>query len=169
MEEIMNIILIGMPGVGKSTIGVILAKTLGLSFLDTDLVIQKQEGKLLQDIIDENGLEAFLDIEERAILSVKGDGMVIATGGSVVYRERAMEHLKSLGHIIYLKLHYKAIERRINNIKTRGIAMGNNKTIKDIYFERKDLYEKYADIIYSCRGQSVEDIVEGIISYKIFG
>lgn len=162
----MNIILIGMPGVGKSTIGVVLAKTFGLSYLDTDLVIQKQEGMLLQDIINNNGLNNFLDIEERAVLSVSGDGFIIATGGSVIYRQRAMEHLKSLGYIIYLKLNYEEIERRINNIKTRGIAMGNNKTIKDVYEERKVLYEKYADKIYDCRGQSVENVVEGIVARR---
>lgn len=160
----MNVILIGMPGVGKSTIGVVLAKTMGLGFLDTDLLIAQREGEILQEIIIKQGMEGFLNKEEQAILSVKGDGLVIATGGSAIYRDHAMEHLKQLGQVIYLKQHYKVIERRIRNIKTRGIAMGPNKTIKDVYWERKVLYEKYADMVIPCRHKSVERIVETIVS-----
>lgn len=162
----MNIILIGMPGVGKSTVGVVLAKTMGLSFVDTDLLIQQREEALLQDLINTKGMEAFLDLEEQAVLSIDGDDLVIATGGSVVYREKAMEHLKTLGKIIYLKQHYKVIERRVKNIKTRGIAMTSNKTLLDVYWERKVLYEKYADIIIPCRHKSVERIVKGIVTIE---
>ncbi|PKM51168.1 MAG: shikimate kinase [Firmicutes bacterium HGW-Firmicutes-7] len=162
----MNIILIGMPGVGKSTIGVVLAKALGFEFIDTDLIIQENEQVPLHEIIKEKGLETFLSLEEIAILTLKGDNMVIATGGSVVYKAEGMNHLKSLGKIVYLKTHYKVLEKRIRNMKTRGIAMGKNKTIKDIYWERKVLYEKYADYIIPCKGRTVEKIV-GIIKKKL--
>ncbi len=163
----MNIVLIGMPGVGKSTVGVVLAKTMGLDFLDTDLLIQQREDRLLQDLINNEGMAAFLDKEEEAILSIQGDGLVIATGGSVVYREKAMTYLKEIGHVLYLKQHYKVIERRIKNIKTRGIAMGANKTLQDVYWERKVLYEKYADIVIPCRHKTVEKIVGNIVSQRL--
>ena len=118
-----NIILIGMPGAGKSTVGVLLAKTLGYAFLDTDLVIQQREGALLQSLVDSLGVEAFLDVEADAICSVECRGTVIAPGGSAVCRERAMSHLKALGRIVYLHLPLEELERRLNNISTRGIAM----------------------------------------------
>lgn len=156
----MNLILIGMPGAGKSTIGVLLAKALGMKFIDTDLIIQEREDTLLQRIIEEKGMEAFLKVEEQAILSISGDLMIIATGGSAVYSEKAMKHLKELGTIVYLNQHYKLLEKRIRNIKTRGIAMGKNKTLKDVYWERKPLYEKYADFTVNGRGKTVEKIVE---------
>lgn len=156
----MNIILIGMPGSGKSTIGVLLAKSLGMKFVDTDLVIQEREDSLLQEIIEEKGMEAFLQVEEEAILSISGEQMVIATGGSAVYSEKAMEHLNKLGIIVYLNQHYKVLEKRIRNIKTRGIAMGKNKTLKDVYWERRPLYEKYAEFTVNGRNKSVEKIVE---------
>lgn len=158
----MNIILIGMPGAGKSTIGVLLAKSLGMQFVDTDLKIQESEGALLQNIIEERGMKAFLEAEERTILSLSGDQMVIATGGSVVYSDEGMQHLKKLGIIVYLNQHYKVLERRIRNIKTRGIAMGNNKTLKDVYWERKPLYEKYSDFTVNGRGKNVEKMLEVI-------
>lgn len=158
----MNIILIGMPGVGKSTIGVVLAKVLGFQFIDTDLIIQEREQELLHKIIEERGMEVFLSLEEKAILTLEGDNMVIATGGSVVYEAAGMNHLMKLGQIVYLKTHYKILEKRIRNIKTRGIAMGKNKTIKDIYWERKSLYESYAGYTVSCRGKTVEKIVKTI-------
>lgn len=163
----MNVILIGMPGVGKSTVGVVLAKTMGFDFLDTDLLIAQREGQLLQDIINSRGMDTFLELEEQAILSIQGDHKVIATGGSVVYKEKGMAHLKALGRVIYLKQHYKVIERRIKNIKTRGIAMGPNKTLKDVYWERKVLYEKYMDEQVPCRRKTVEQIVETIVKSKL--
>jgi len=156
----MNIVLIGMPGAGKSTLGVLLAKTMGLHFTDTDIVIQKREKKLLQQIIKEQGMEAFLDKEMMAVLSVQCEDTVIATGGSVIFREKAIEHLKKLGKLVYLDLDFEEIEKRLKNIKTRGIAMSSNKTLKDIYQDRKPLYEQYADITINCKNKEAEEIVE---------
>lgn len=158
----MNIILIGMPGAGKSTIGVVLAKMMGMNFLDTDIVIQQKNGELLQSLIDERGMDGFLDAESTAVRSIGGDHMVIATGGSVVYRESAMRHLKSLGTVIYLELPYSVIRRRIHNPATRGIAIGEGQTLKTLYDERVPLYQKYADIIMPCKGRSVTDVIDQI-------
>ena len=157
-----NIILIGMPGAGKSTVGVVLAKTLGLNFVDSDLVIQEREGALLQTIIDKKGMSEFLEVEEAAVMSISGYSMVIATGGSVVYREAAMRHLKTIGRVVYLQVGYEEIIRRINNITTRGIAIREGATLKDIYDERSPLYEKYKDSVVRCDGLSVEEVIEAI-------
>ena len=135
-----NIVLIGMPGAGKSTVGVLLAKTLGYAFLDTDLVIQEREGKLLQALVDELGVEAFLEREADAICSVDCVNTVIAPGGSAVCRDRAMEHLKSLGRIVYLHLPLEELEHRLHNISTRGIAMAPGETLAHIYDLRAPLY-----------------------------
>ena len=159
----MNIILIGMAGCGKSTLGVLLAKALGYGFLDADLVIQKREGKLLQEIINENGLDYFKKAEEAALLSLDTENTVIATGGSAVYYEDAMEHLKKIGKCVWLYLPFPTIERRIKNIKTRGIAIAPGQTLLDVYNEREPLYKKYADITVDCKG-GVEDNVAQIIS-----
>ena len=137
-----NIILIGMPGSGKSTCGVVSAKMLLKNFYDTDLLIQNLEGKSLQEIIDKNGVEYFAKAEERAILSLDIKGTVIATGGSVVYSDKAMEHLKSLGKIIYLHLSYEDMCKRISNLETRGIVLQNGETLEDMYNERLPLYNK---------------------------
>ena len=153
-----NIILIGMAGCGKSTIGVLLAKTLGHGFLDTDLVIQKREGKLLQQIIDVDGLDRFKRAEEEALLSVDTDDTVIATGGSAVYYDDAMKHLKSGGKCVWLSLPYPEIEHRINNIKTRGIAIAPGMTLRDVYDERQPLYRRYADITIECTGDAEENV-----------
>lgn len=161
-----NIILIGMPGCGKSTVGVILAKTLGIGFVDTDLIIQQRENRLLQNIIDTDGIDFFLNCEAEAVKSLVCDNCVVATGGSVVYREDAVQHLKSNGKIIFLDVPLDEIERRLNNINTRGIAAKKNKSIEDIYNERIALYNKYADIIIKTDGESVEKTVEKIC--KIF-
>lgn len=161
-----NIILIGMPGCGKSTVGVILAKTLGIGFVDTDLIIQQRENKLLQNIIDNDGIDYFLNCEAEAVKSLYCDNCVVATGGSVVYREDAIQHLKSNGKIIFLDVPLDEIKRRLNNINTRGIAAKKNKSIEDIYNERIALYNKYADIIIKTDGESVEKTVEKIC--KIF-
>lgn len=158
-----NIILIGMPGCGKSTVGVILAKTLGIGFVDTDLIIQQQEKRLLQDIIDTDGIDYFLDCEAKAVKSLDCDNCVIATGGSVVYREGAIDHLKKNGKIIYLDVSLSEIKKRLNNISTRGIAAQKNDTIDDIYNERVTLYNKYADITLELDGTSVEQAVEKIV------
>lgn len=158
-----NIILIGMPGCGKSTVGVILAKTLGIGFVDTDLIIQQQEKRLLQDIIDTDGIDYFLDCEAKAVKSLDCDNCVIATGGSVVYREGAIDHLKKNGKIIYLDVPLSEIKKRLNNISTRGIVAQKNDTIDDIYNERVSLYNKYADITLELDGTSVEQAVEKIV------
>lgn len=158
-----NIILIGMPGCGKSTIGVILAKTLGMNFVDTDLIIQQREGRLLQDIIDTDGLEKFLDIEKAAILSQTYKNSVISTGGSAVFRETAMNYLKNDGTVIFIDVLPKTLKNRLSNIKTRGIAAKKGENIDDIYKERLALYQKYADYTLKIDSESVETSVEGII------
>lgn len=157
-----NMVLIGMPGAGKSTIGVVLAKTLGFTFIDSDLVIQKRENRLLQEIIDDIGMERFLDVEKEAVLSIDVSKSIIATGGSVIFRNETMEHLKELGDIIYLKVSYEEIERRVNNITTRGIAMAKGHTLKDVYDQRVELYEKYANIVIDCDDKNLEEIVKDI-------
>ena len=158
-----KIILIGMPGAGKSTVGVLLAKTLGYAFLDTDLVIQEREGRLLQDLVDELGVEAFLDREAAAICSVDCDRTVIATGGSVVCRDGAMEHLRELGRIVYLQLPLEELERRLHNISTRGIAMAPGETLAHIYDYRAPLYRKYADLTVAVGRQTLEETVEQVL------
>lgn len=158
----MNIILIGMPGSGKSTVGVILAKSLGVDFIDTDLLIQRREKRLLQDIIDKEGIEYFLDKECDAVLSVKQDNAVIATGGSVILREKAIAHLKESGTVIFLNVSVGELERRISNIKTRGIAAENGETVSDIYRKRFSLYEKFADITVNADSLSCEQTVDAI-------
>ncbi len=163
-----NIILIGMAGCGKSTIGVLLAKTLGYQFIDTDLIIQSREGRLLQDIINSDGIEAFKEIEERALLEVNTSRSVIATGGSAVYSERAMTFLKKSGSCVFLKLPFSEIERRINNINTRGIAIGKGMTLKDVFDERAPLYEKYADLVIECSGNAEANVAAIVRDIKKF-
>ena len=158
-----NIILIGMPGCGKSTMGVLLAKTLGYEFVDTALIIQKNTGRLLHKIVEEDGKEAFLDIEKDAILTLSTDGAVIATGGSAVLRADAMEHLRKNGIVVYLSLPYMAVSKRIRNIKTRGIAFGEGETLRDIYNQRLPYYEKYADITLRCDFGTVEKNVTKLV------
>ena len=154
-----NIVLIGMPGAGKSTIGVLLAKAINYDFLDADLVIQQKCKKKLYEIINAVGIEEFLRIEDEIISNINVSETVIATGGSAIYGKNAMEIMKKNGIIVYLKLSCEEIVRRVNNIKTRGIAMSEGKTISDIYYERTPLYEKYADIIIDAEGTYVEEAV----------
>ena len=157
-----NIVLTGMPGAGKSTIGVVLAKTLGFTFIDSDLVIQQRENRLLQEIIDDIGMEKFLDVEKEAVMSIVARQSIIATGGSVVFKNESMEYLRKCGTIVYLKVPYEEIEKRVNNITTRGIAMDKGHTLKDVYDQRIKLYEQYADVTIDCDGKSLEDIVKKI-------
>jgi len=154
-----NITLIGMPGAGKSTVGVILAKVLGYEFVDPDLLIQKQEGKLLSEIIAEKGEEEFLRIESRVNEQLDLSSCVIAPGGSVIYEPEAMKHLKEIGKVVYLKLDYKVIEKRVANVKKRGVVLKEGQTLKDLYNERHPLYEKYADIIIDAHLKSPEDVM----------
>ena len=161
-----NTVLIGMPACGKSTIGVLLAKSLGFKFVDTDLIIQQDTGRLLQQIIDEEGLDAFCIAEERAICSVtEPENTIIATGGSAVYSRTAMLHLKSIGLVYYLSLPVPEVEKRLYNIKSRGIAMRKGDTIADVFERRRLLYEEYADITIDCLGKSLEETVSEITDY----
>lgn len=156
----MNIIMIGMPGCGKSTVGVLLAKALELDFVDCDLIIQKKQGKSLQKIINERGTDGFLAVEQDVLCGVDATGSVIATGGSAVYSEQAMRHLQKDAVTLYIKLPYDAIERRLTNIKTRGVAMQKGKTLRDLYDERVPLYERYADVTLDADGLDIEETVE---------
>jgi shikimate kinase len=158
-----NIVLIGMPGAGKSTLGVLLAKTLGMSFMDTDLIIQEKEGRLLQEIIDTRGVAEFISIEARVILEIRVANCVIATGGSAVYDAKAVSHLQAIGKLFYLKLPYEEIERRIKNMASRGIAIEKGQKLVDLYQERVKLYEKYADIIVDCSGAAMEESIQKIV------
>jgi shikimate kinase len=158
-----NIILIGMPGAGKSTVGVILAKTLGMHFTDTDIVMQEHAGRLLQDMIDTEGPDVFKKREEETILSLNCQNTVIATGGSAVFSENAMEHLKSGGTVIYLKISLEEMVRRLKNITTRGIVLVPGQSLPAMYHERIPLYEKYADRTIDCSGDDFEKNVGKII------
>ena len=158
-----NIVIIGMPGAGKSTMGVILAKTLGRNFIDTDIVAQENTGRLLQEIIDDEGTDAFLKTEERTILSLQCRNAVIATGGSVVFSEKAMEHLKKDGVVLYLKISFEEMERRLKNITTRGIVLAAGQGLREMYIRRVPLYEKYADITIECSGADFEKCIGNVI------
>ena len=161
-----NIVLIGMPGVGKSTAGVVLAKVLGYQFVDADLVIQKEEGKLLHQIIEEVGTEGFIAVENRVNSSLCVEHSIIATGGSVVYGQEAMEHLKEIGTVVYLKLPYEELNRRLKDIKGRGVVLKDGQTLKDLYEERVPLYEHYAAIIVDEYGLNVERTIDKILELR---
>lgn len=158
-----NIILIGMPGVGKSTLGVLLAKTLGMTFLDTDLVIQEQEGALLRDLIADRGIEGFLDLEGEVCAHLQAHRTVVATGGSVVYRSQAMAHLRELGTVVYLKLGYRALAKRLGSLKRRGVVLRPGQTLRMLYEERVPLYEQYAHLTIDCSGQDVEHTLDRVM------
>lgn len=154
-----NIILTGMPASGKSTVGVILAKTLGMRFIDTDLIIQQQNHDLLWHLIDKYGVKRFEEMEENALLSVaETEDTVIATGGSAVFCERGMNFLRQTGSCFYLKVPCDELTRRLKNIRTRGIAAAKGMTVEDIFAERSPLYEKYADFVVDCGGMHIEDV-----------
>lgn len=155
----MNVTLIGMPGCGKSTIGVLLAKSLGYRFLDTDLLIQEKENRLLSVILEEDGLERFIQIENNINASVQANRTVIAPGGSVVYGTEAMEHLKKISKTVYLKLSYETVAERLGDLKARGVAMKEHCTLEQLYEERCPLYEKYADIVIEADGLEIGEIL----------
>ncbi|MBQ8184837.1 MAG: shikimate kinase [Lachnospiraceae bacterium] len=149
-----------MPGAGKSTMGVVLAKVSGMDFIDADLLIQAQEKRLLSEIIEQEGVEGFLVIEEQVNASIQAENAVIATGGSVIYGPRAMEHLREIGTVVYLRLSYSTIESRLFNIKGRGVALKEGQTLRDLYEERCVLYQKYAHITIDEEGLGIEETVE---------
>ncbi len=155
-----NIILIGMPGAGKSTVGVVLAKKLGRGFVDSDLVIQERYGKLLHELIQENGVEGFWRIEEEVNASLSQKKCVIATGGSVIYGPKAMEHLRGIGTVVYLQLPCEEVAERLGDLDARGVTLKPGQTLKDLYRERTPLYEKYAHITITCSGKMLRQIVE---------
>lgn len=163
MNKKTNIVLIGMPGVGKSTVGVILAKVLGFQFLDADLLIQQKEGKLLREIIAEVGTDGFIQVENRVNAEIECSKSIIATGGSVVYGQEAMEHLKEIGTVVYLEVPFSTLERRLSDIKGRGVVLKEGQNLHDLYMERTPLYEKYADICVSEEGLNIEQTVELLV------
>ncbi len=157
----MNYIMIGLPGSGKSTIGVMLAKYIGYGFLDTDLMIQTQEKKKLSEIIEERGSEGFIETENRILSCVVADRCIISTGGSAVYGEEAMEHLKKDGRVIYLKMSYEEMKRRLRNtFEKRGVVLRNGQSELDLYHERIPLYEKYADIVIDEKNHTMEETLQ---------
>ena len=157
-----NIILIGMPGAGKSTVGVVLAKKLGYTFIDSDIVIQDEQGMLLHELITTFGIDGFNEIENEVNSKISAENSVIATGGSAVYGKDAMEHFKSIGQVVYLKLPYNEIENRLGDLNERGVSIKKGQTLSSLYEERVPLYEKYADIIIDCNELSIRDIVSKI-------
>ena len=158
----MNITLIGMPASGKSSVGVMLAKRLGMQFVDTDLLIQKQYGKRLKDLIAEHGLEGFRKLENEVNGSLDLDNAVIAPGGSVIYGKEAMAHLKKISTIVYLELSYRAIHSRLGDLKERGVVVKPGQTLRDLYNERVPLYKKYADITVNEMKKSMSKVIEEI-------
>lgn len=160
MDRKNNIVMIGMPASGKSTIGVLLAKRLGYSFVDVDLVIQEQQGKLLKEIIAERGLAGFMEVEEETNASLEVKRSIIAPGGSVIYGKKAMEHLREIGTVVYLKIGYEDLEARLGNLKDRGVVLKDGMTLRDLYNERVPYYERYADVTVDETGKEFGEIVD---------
>lgn len=158
-----NIILIGMPGVGKSTVGVVLAKRMGYRFVDSDLAIQEQTGKLLHQMISENGTDGFLAIEDRINASLKADNTVIATGGSAVYGETAMTHFRDIGRIVYLSLPFEELKERLGDLSERGVVLKPGQDLQGLLEERTPLYERYQEIEIDCSQKQIREIVEEIV------
>ena len=158
-----NLIFIGMPAVGKSTVGIVVAKRLGMKFVDVDIVIQEQEHKLLREIIAEVGQDGFLEIENRVNASIQAENSVISPGGSVIYCEEAMKHYKKIGIVVYLKASYPTIKRRIRNPKKRGVVLREGQSLKDLYYERVPYFEKYADITVCEDGCRIEDTIGNVL------
>ena len=166
--------MIGMPSSGKSTVGVLLAKRLGFSFVDVDIVIQEKEGRLLKEIIADEGMDGFLKAEDRINAGLDVKMSVIAPGGSVIYGEKAMKHLKEISEVVYLKMSYEEMEKRIGNVVDRGVALKPGFTLRDLYNERVPYYERYADIVIDeegkTPGQTVDElrgIIEGMMDQKM--
>ncbi len=157
-----NIILIGMPGSGKSTVGVVLAKKMGYRFVDSDLVIQEQYDKLLHELIEEQGVEGFWKIENHVNASLEFQKSVIATGGSAIYGEEAMEHLRGMGTVVYLQLPLEEVAERLGDLNARGVTLRPGQKLPDLYEERIPLYEKYAHITVPCSGKALRQIVTEI-------
>ncbi len=162
MTKEKNIILIGMPGVGKSTVGVVLAKHLGMRFVDSDLLIQEREGRLLREIIDAQGLDGFQRVEDAVNASIEVKRSVIATGGSAVYGARAMAHLCKIGLVVYLALPCEELAGRLGDLNERGVAIREGQTLAELFAERLPLYEKYADVTIDCDGKQIRQIVRQI-------
>ncbi|MDY4953162.1 MAG: shikimate kinase [Candidatus Onthomonas sp.] len=163
-KEDKNIILIGMSGAGKSTLGVLLAKALGMDFVDTDILIQQREKRLLQEIIDREGIEQFLRTEEAVLSELQVRNCVVATGGSAVYSRKAMQSLRETGTVIYLSVPYEEVEKRVTNITTRGIVIKQGRSLKDAYEERLPLYRQYSDVVIDCAGRDIEGSVGEMIA-----
>ena len=155
-----NVVLIGMPTSGKSTMGVILAKILGYRFLDADIVIQEKEGKKLSKIIEEEGVDGFIEIENRINAGIETEKTVIATGGSVVYGKEAMDHYKNIGKVVYLKVDMDTLTKRLHNAKQRGVVMREGQSLISLYNERSALYEKYADITIEEKDLTMEEVID---------
>jgi len=164
MQKKTNIVLLGMPGSGKSTVGVLLAKSLRKKFVDTDLLIQEQEERLLREIIAQEGLDRFIEIENEVNATVLTENSVIAPGGSVIYGEAAMNHLRDIALTVYLKLSYESVEKRLGDLTKRGVVFRPGQTLKMLYEERCPLYEKYADYVIECDGQEIGETLEKIVS-----
>lgn len=159
-----NVTLIGMPGAGKSTVGVVLAKVLGYRFVDSDLEIQEKTGKLLYQLIEEYGDEGFLEIENQVNAGLQVHNSVISTGGSAVYGEEAMEHLREISTVVYLKLNHRSLKKRLGDLRKRGVVLKSGQTLKDLMDVRSPLYEKYAHIVVDEEGLDIRDVVEKITS-----
>jgi shikimate kinase len=164
-----SVILIGMPGAGKSTLGLLLAKNLAKDFVDTDLLIQLEQGKTLQDILHQQGYMALREVEEKVLLNAHYPNHVIATGGSAVYSEVAMHHLNQFGPIVFLDVNLEELERRIHNMDNRGIARPATQGFADVFTERRPLYLRYADIVIDCTGKNMEDLVEEMMFQEANG
>ena len=159
-----NIILVGMPASGKSTVGVILAKILGYNFVDADIVIQEKEGRKLSEIIETEGIDGFIEIENRVNAGIEVQKTVIATGGSAVYGKEAMEHYKNIGRVVYLKVDMNSLTKRLNDVKQRGVVMRDGQSLISLYNERSVLYEKYADITVDEKNHSMEEVVADVLA-----
>lgn len=158
-----NLIFIGMPAVGKSTVGVVTAKRLGYHFIDVDILIQEKEGKLLKEIIREQGISGFLEVEDRINAELEADHAVIAPGGSVVYCENAMNHYKEIGTVVYLQASFETINNRLHHAKNRGVVLREGQTLLELYEERVKLFEKYADLTICEDGLDLEETIEAVL------